>query len=891
MLVIWVTLLTFLLSTGYFFVAKKFCPSRWNKAWFVTLLSSAPMSFIGIYYLRDLLVLGPFGYAAAMHSQETEMMRLIVAGYMGFMLADLAVDRFVFAYDGRGYELGREHHWFYLGFLMSCLVFQKSGIFCMMAAEEIPTVFLSISRINCDIRFGKRQIVLFFLFRIAFHSIMTWAILPLSSFYFLSGMMIMRQHLKWFAILWKKNGRFSRDFKWVSVNYKLAALTGMCLFWCYLCIVMTKRTNQKLSFYFSATLMWSLSAYLMYYMITVLTGTYTDDFIMDAIEDKNIIYNISWEDPAIEIKALGFKKSEEVILTICSSGDNVLDYLCEDPALVVAADLNVAQLAMLDLKLAGIAAKLPWEDFFALWGQSNWQTFDKYYTNTLREHLRLDSSKDFWDSNGCRLFRNNIMYAGTSGLMAYIVTGALNVFFGFGDYMRRQINPGYDPDTVRWILSWLLENGLAAKFLYAFAPLGGVPSSQAQLVIESAPSFLDYFSKLATQMLWTADNYFYSGYFNGSFTPECCPRYMSRKFYPDLHQRVKNVQMMHATLGEAAATRRDWSVISILDSMDWMSPRMVADCVKSYTENLDRVKGRIFWRSAACHIHSPALSQLNPVRVETLDRVLWYTSQWKVTLTPDFKAEMLMPEIPRKKYDNTLIDDLHVMTAMLLQGLKKTKDTNAFYSSQADVYDGFRESLLPRREEFMSFAVPWTQKVCTWVSVGCGTARDLEYVIDKVRKQKTHVFLVDLSKELLNIAEKRVEACGINDLVTIVCGDFTDVEVRMKLPANVDMVTCSYCLTMIPSWSKALDAMLALVRPGGHVCFVDFTCPKSMTLPQQFYKWWFSNDGVYFNREHLDWLKGHTEEVFYSESTHRVPYMPLWPTHYIFVGRKPVLLN
>ena len=46
----------------------------------------------------------------------------------------------------------------------------------------------------------------------------------------------------------------------------------------------------------------------------------------------------------------------------------MLDYLLEKPKHITAVDLNEAQLAVLDLKLACVAAKMPQRDFFALWG-------------------------------------------------------------------------------------------------------------------------------------------------------------------------------------------------------------------------------------------------------------------------------------------------------------------------------------------------------------------------------------------------------------------------------------------------------------------------------------------------------------------------------------------
>jgi S-adenosylmethionine:diacylglycerol 3-amino-3-carboxypropyl transferase len=92
---------------------------------------------------------------------------------------------------------------------------------------------------------------------------------------------------------------------------------------------------------------------------------------MHSISKKTIIYNISWEDPREEREALGID-GEDVILTISSAGCNVLDYLIEGPKHIVACDFNVAQLAVLELKLKCIE-NLPYKQFWAIWAESDYQ--------------------------------------------------------------------------------------------------------------------------------------------------------------------------------------------------------------------------------------------------------------------------------------------------------------------------------------------------------------------------------------------------------------------------------------------------------------------------------------------------------------------------------------
>ena len=172
-------------------------------------------------------------------------------------------------------------------------------------------------------------------------------------------------------------------------------------------------------------------------------------------------------------------------------------------------------------------------------------------------------------------------------------------------------------------------------------------------------------------------------------------------------------------------------------------------------------------------------------------------------------------------------------------------------------------------------------------------ARDLEYVLGHVEACETTVWLLDLSA-VLAMAQLRVERLGIAHRVHILVGDICDASVRAELlppPGSFDLVTCSYCLTMIPDWRGALEAMVAYVRPkGGQLTLVDFTCRSDAPRhwSQRLNRWWFAHDGVFLNAEHMAALRSMPgmQTIWMHESEKRVVYTPLQATSYLFVGRK-----
>ena len=61
---------------------------------------------------------------------------------------------------------------------------------------------------------------------------------------------------------------------------------------------------------------------------------------------------------------------------------------------------------------------------------------------------------------------------------------------------------------------------------------------------------------------------------------------------------------------------------------------------------------------------------------------------------------------------------------------------------------------------------------------------------------------------------------------------------------------------------------------------------RASTLVERVYKAWFGLDGVYFNRDQVDYVAARTAPEYYAEARSRVPYPPWYPTRYLFAGRK-----
>ncbi|GIW99110.1 MAG: ubiquinone/menaquinone biosynthesis methyltransferase [Pirellulaceae bacterium] len=241
----------------------------------------------------------------------------------------------------------------------------------------------------------------------------------------------------------------------------------------------------------------------------------------------------------------------------------------------------------------------------------------------------------------------------------------------------------------------------------------------------------------------------------------------------------------------------------------------------------------------------------------------------------------------------SLFSDLKILYHLALhpvRGSDHGERMENFYAGQADAYDEFRKRLLQGREElYRSIDVP-TGGV--WVDLGGGTGANMEFIADRI-PQLRKAYVVDLSPSLLQVASARFSQLGW-DHVEPIAADATQWQPPER---QVDVVTFSYSLTMIPDWFGAIDNALRMLKPGGILAAVDFyVSRKYASFPgaarhgwftRTFWPAWFAMDNVFLSGDHLPYLLSRTELLRLHEHRAKVPYIPLIRVpYYQFVGRK-----
>ena len=347
---------------------------------------------------------------------------------------------------------------------------------------------------------------------------------------------------------------------------------------------------------------------------------YLQDATFGALYRQNLLYNTCWEDPAVDHQALKLTKDSEVVV-ITSAGCNALDYALGDPShpqgesprRVVAVDANPWQTAVIELKIAGIRS-LEHTDFFALFGYGKHRDAKNIYAQKLRSQL-TPASRKIWDAHIHWFIdnrRGETFYShGLSGLVGRGVRAtvhrkprlwrAVNDLLDCRDQheQRHIYDERVEPELFSAGLRWILNRQLMMSML-------GVPAEQTIAVRDANDDGVAGFVRDSMRHVFRNlpfhENYFWTLYLRGHYTPHNCPRYLSSEGFHKLKAgRIDAVRPVTATLTQALTSDavESPSHFILLDHMDWMGkahPQALSEEWEAIFSR-GRTSSRILWRS------------------------------------------------------------------------------------------------------------------------------------------------------------------------------------------------------------------------------------------------------------------------------------------------------
>lgn len=631
-------------------------------------------------------------------------------------------------------------------------------------------------------------------------------------------------------------------------------------------------------------------------VFTTIYNFISNNAIYNTVKN-GFIYNLSWEDPAVDIKTYGPFKNKNISM-ITTGGDNVLDYLIEDPNSISTYDLNKHQNYLLELKMACISS-LKREEFMDIFGKNNGILF-RHKWNSIEKHLSKDAST--WWKNNISIM-DNFLFSGSISIIA-------NFFWFFTRILglRDSLKKMNQERTMEFQLkvfndyktSFLFMTKIADKLLYYFISFAGVPIRQYNM-IETSNLITELAMYLFTKTNLAKDNYFYWGYIYGEWNDECCPRYLKEEYYDLVKSRLNRINIYTNYLGESNNNNNNHKtdIYILLDHMDWLDDKSIVNEINSLLKDANP-DCKFCWRSASpiqpfgClskgkFLHSSQIGRISPN--DYSDRVGMYDS---IHVAQFYEPLMQTNDV---SYNYTLLKDIKAQFTMFSHPLKnifnKNLNTNnkdfidSFYKDQADYYDSFRFRMLHGKKHLTDM-IPFEKDKSLCIFAG-GTGDILEYISDIVPKLK-EVCVMDICEKLLEQNKKRAEFHKWNN-VTSKQGDAHYFIEEKKY----DYIIITYSLTMIPNWELALDNAIKSLKDDGYIAISDFTLDDSQfSVSKYFWKKLFSLDNIHLNIDHKKKISEKLNSIRVITDYGTFPHIPTFfkcPYYYGLYQKKSKLLK
>lgn len=295
--------------------------------------------------------------------------------------------------------------------------------------------------------------------------------------------------------------------------------------------------------------------------------------------NNKIVYSNVWEDPRLNTLALDVKTSDRV-LSITSGGCNSLNLLAENPQKVVSIDVNIAQNALLELKIAAIK-ELNHEEFLELLGAEFYnepKKFSNEYRIVLYEKIRgalPEYARYFWDRNK-ELIKNGIIMCGKVEMFFKIYRFLHKSLYYFDDPVVRLFSceniekqrEYYDSIPMwRWnLLNWIFLNR---------SILSAVKGAHSFRYVEEKEFDKNLNRKVARAMceLDNKDNYFFALILLGKFfSREAVPPYLMAKNFSALKKNINKIEVFQGILTDVLKKygENSFDKFNLSNIFEWM---------------------------------------------------------------------------------------------------------------------------------------------------------------------------------------------------------------------------------------------------------------------------------------------------------------------------------
>ncbi len=346
---------------------------------------------------------------------------------------------------------------------------------------------------------------------------------------------------------------------------------------------------------------------------------------------SGFVYPQIWEDPEVDIPAMKITKKSD-IMTICSGGCNMMNYLTENPNSVTAVDLNPAHVALGRLKIAALKYLPDYESFFLFFGCADDPKNIENYDHYIAPHLD-NFTRKFWEKkvvpHGRRInmFKKNIYRFGLLGKFIGVVHRVSKIY----GKDPRDILKARTMEEQKIIFDRTLAPLFEKKFVKAMCNKPeslyglGIPPAQFDELNESAKGDMASLLKARLERMACQfpieDNYFAWQAFNRGYDREkkqAVPRYLKEENYETLKANIDKAQVIHGTITDYLDARGPESMdcFVFLDAQDWMNAEQLNE-LWAAVRAAAKPGARVIFRTAGDD--SPLEEALSPENLDPWD--------------------------------------------------------------------------------------------------------------------------------------------------------------------------------------------------------------------------------------------------------------------------------
>lgn len=308
-----------------------------------------------------------------------------------------------------------------------------------------------------------------------------------------------------------------------------------------------------------------------------------------------LMFAQSWEDPECDRAALRIQPGERV-LAVTSGGDNVLDLLRDDPAAIVAVDMNPAQAWLFALKREGMR-RLDHDAFIELMGLADPARASEHY-RTIRTALPPEA-RAFFDAR-LQWFANGLLVQGGFERYFALLRRIIRVAVGRRTMARLFTQDLADQprfyrerwDGWRW---WLLMRVGCSKALL------GSRLDPSWFADADEADFGGHFTRLAKHVLVdlaARDNWFLAQILLGRYAEDAAPAYLRAEHFAIIRDRLDRVELVTADIVDGLRAQSDRSIDAFaLSNVFEYSPRALFEHGKEEIVRVARSGARIAHRN------------------------------------------------------------------------------------------------------------------------------------------------------------------------------------------------------------------------------------------------------------------------------------------------------